>query len=172
MQRSYQDSNNRRGKAGKQLNAFVKDTSYYDASLYGKTRKTPDEIALGKLQKALVTSVADESSRRYYLRLMENSDQLRFMNMETLAKVFQYYKRIEGNVTNKDNITLEKFAPFINELLHTDKIRETEDELKLTRLRFAATFIRYLDHINDIKIKLAQEAEQIGYDILADELSD
>lgn len=172
MQRSYQDNNNRRGKAGKQLNAFVKDTSYYDSSLYGKTRKTPDEIALGKLQKALATSVADEPSRRYFLRLMENSDQLRFMNMETLAKVFQYYKRIEGNVTNKDNITLEKFSPYIDSLLYTDKIRETEDELKLTRLRFAATFIRYLNHINNIKVKLAEEAARVGYDAMAEELLD
>jgi hypothetical protein len=113
---------------------------------------SPNAIAINRLRNFLKGPDLSFADRRYYEHLMENAEQIRFMNMQVLAQVLLYM-----NTENNDpqNFSYEAITPYIERLLpHKELIEDTHkmktipaEELEIYRRRMAATFFRYMRYV-------------------------
>lgn len=135
-----------------------------------KTVQTPNSIAINKLRKLLEKSNLSKNDRYAYTSLMEQAEQVRFMNMQVLAEVFIYLHNI-GNTITAENFNYNAIRDNIDRLLPRREIMEggirtkeiPEDELEIMRLRMAATFFRYIRYvtlITDIAKEALEEAHE------------
>ena len=92
---------------------------------------------------------------------MRGLEQIRFMNMEVLAKVLDYYVKIGSDISNinEDNFNFDVIKPYFEGLLTTNKKNkdEIEKDLEIMEIRMAATFLRYIMYVNQLK-----EAERMN----------
>ena len=104
-----------------------------------KAANTPNTLALKKLKKSLKAIGLPEFEVQKYYNIMQDAEQLRFMNMPILAQVFKY--RYDNN-NNDDaidaNFTADNMKPYIDYLIPPADINDN-----IIRMRFLATMFRY-----------------------------
>lgn len=143
---------------------------------------SPDDIALNKLYRQLsVGEGIDKDTLNGIKNKVKGAEQLRFMNMEVLAQVLIYMDRVGYDITY-ENFNYNAILPYINKLLQKRKIgtsdRDTEIatsgfktketspvDLEISRLRMAATFLRYIRFVliyQKEKNKMIENAIQIS----------
>ncbi len=134
----------------------------------GKFVRTPDHIALRRLNKVLEKIGSVDNRLRYQLfKKVENAEHLRFMNMTVMAHVLLFLYG-EGWIINHHTFNLvenERLQAAIESLLPRRstihdivKTREySETELDVMRLRLAATFMRYIIFINEYQHMLGRQ---------------
>jgi len=117
-----------------------------------KKFNTPDEIALKKLKSILNNKGRLNKKDKYeYGNLMIHADQLRFMNMNVLAEVMIYMNSIGDNF-NQNTFNYEQIKPYIANLLPSSStISLSDTDKEIIRLRMAATFMRYIKYIMDLR---------------------
>lgn len=138
---------------------------------------TPNSIAANKLRRLLEHTEVGKN-RYTYASLVEHAEQIRFMNMPVLAEVFRYmynygidlnpqnyiYNQtndITPAILNYRNISdyIERLIP--NEIREGNRSRDvTTPDLDITRLRLAATFLRYIQYIILLRQRAAIELEE------------
>lgn len=129
-------------------------------------RQTPDGIAIEKLGKLLDKPGLTRKDIEEYKSLMRRAEQIRFMNMPVLAQVILYMHNVGNNVT-VDNFNYNSIKPYIDTLLPRREVMEggtrtkeiPKEELDIMRLRMAATFLRYIKYIDQIRDQAAREFE-------------
>lgn len=133
----------------------------------GKFIKTPDSIALRRLNKILKdTEGVDGRTRNVMFRKVEGAEHLRFMNMKVMARVLLYLNSVNWNVTQND-FNYATLSPFIEKLLPSHRKgyndaearKYSEAELDVIRLRLAATFMRYVMFINQFQLGLGRKLD-------------
>jgi hypothetical protein len=113
---------------------------------------SPNDIAINRLRNFLKVPELRASDTRFYLNLMSNAEQIRFMNMQVLAQVI-LYMHSRGN--NPQDFSYAVIEPYIERIIpHKEMIEETHkmktipaEELEIYRLRMAATFLRYMRYL-------------------------
>jgi hypothetical protein len=166
----------RRGKGNRKtrLGPRIKVGSSNRHSGERKTQ-TPNDIAIKKLLKLLDRTNIKKSDRYNYVNLISGAEQIRFMNMPVLAEVFHYMYNV-GNDVNEENLNYNAISPYIDKLLPEKEIQENEtklreipeNELTIIKLRLAATFVRYIRYVMNLRnqsIDEMKQAEQIGFTI-------
>jgi hypothetical protein len=158
----------RRGKGNRKTRLGPRTRADINARRGGiKQTQTPDDIAIKKLGKKLaeMSQRGISASDRYaYIGLMAHAEQIRFMNMSVLAEVFVYMKNAGGEITNA-NFNYNAIRGYIDNLLPRREILEggvrtkeiPEEELEIMRLRMAATFLRYIHYITQIREQADEE---------------
>lgn len=133
----------------------------------GKQTQTPDDIAIKKLAKLLDKPGLTQRDRFSYTSLMIRAEQIRFMNMPVLAEVLLYMNNVGNDVTTtnfnynaiRDNIT--RLLPRREVMEGGMKTKEIpEEELEIMRLRMAATFLRYIRYVTQLREQAAQDLEE------------
>ncbi len=142
-----------------------------------KPISTPNSIAANKLERLLRDTEVGKN-RYMYKSLVEHAEQIRFMNMPVLAEVFRFMHNygidlnpqnliysqgedITTEILNYANISdyIERLIPV--EMRDGSKSRDvTANDLTITRLRLAATFLRYIQYILLLRQRAAIESEQ------------
>lgn len=132
-----------------------------------KQTQTPDDIAIKKLAKLLDKPGLSKNDRFAYTGLMSNAEQIRFMNMPVLAEVFHYMNDVGNDVTNV-NFNYNAIRGYIDNLLPRREVMEggvktkeiPEEELEIMRLRMAATFLRYIHYVTQLREQAAEDLER------------
>lgn len=144
------------GEAGEKLRVGPR-MNVADLSGRRKTR-TPQRIALRKLQTLLDVGEISRDVKIKYISLLRDSQQLRFMNMQVLATTIIYLQRLPRKIVNGipeidfNSITYESMLPYIDQLFEIFKIRDiTDNERMAMRLRMSATFVRYILYLITIE---------------------
>jgi hypothetical protein len=116
---------------------------------------TPQVIALNKLRKYSSDpdiQYLNEGNAYNIDTLFENSEQLRFMDMQVLAHVLYYYNSISYDMKQ---ISYTSMSDTIEKLLskkhNINKNPDSQDNLTIIKIRLAATFYRYIRYINQRK---------------------
>lgn len=131
----------------------------------GKKAQAPDKIATDKLFKLLDKPGMMLDDRKAYRNLMLGAEQVRFMNMDVLAQAILYIHQHgweltcqaynPGDPANRDRFNytniLDYVEPLIDRQFGNDKVKATEDELNIIRLRLAATMFRYIVYVRGVK---------------------
>lgn len=137
-----------------------------------KTNKTPNQIAVEKLYNHLKRYMPEIENntdlfgihvRDIYIKLLQNSEQIRFMNMAVLAQVLIYMYSVNDQVNSK-NFSYELLErDYLDNILHDVgvKLKNTNaKELDVMRLRMAATFLRYIRYMTELISTGLDESEE------------
>lgn len=158
----------RRGKGNRKTRLGPRIRTDVDARRGGeKQTQTPDDIAIKKLAKLLDKPGLTQRDRFAYTGLMIRAEQIRFMNMPVLAEVLLYMHNV-GNEVTADNFSYNAIRPYIDRLLPRREVIEggmktkeiPEEELEIMRLRMAATFLRYIHYVTQLREQAAQDLEE------------
>lgn len=118
-----------------------------------KQHLTPDQIALNKLFNELDKPGMTLQDRYYYRNLMENAEQIRFMNMKVLAAVLLYMHSV-GNVVSDQTFNYNTILPSIEILMDEKQFgaskNYTPTDLQIIKLRLAVTFLRYIHYVTNL----------------------
>jgi hypothetical protein len=135
--------------------------------------QSPNAIARKKLDTYLRNKGMGINHRDYYIGIMSDAEQLRFMNMPVLGEVFLYIQNlggIENNYTNIQLINHNAFMPYVDHLLPQREITENgtrareipTGDLNIMRLRMDATFARYIRYILKQYEDYIEKKKQMG----------
>lgn len=125
-------------------------------TIRGGAKLSPNEIAVGKLKAILLKRNVLNQDLYEYIAVLRNSDQIRFMNMNVLAEVIIYM----GKGEEIGDLTYSSISDHIEVLMMKEKEeKQTDEDMKIVRLRMAATFLRYLKYIA-IAQRRANEKEE------------
>lgn len=148
----YEVSKGRRGKSSKKIR-FGKATPI-SSLIESKQYQTPKEIAIKKFLDSLRYSDIDNSKKTAFIDLLKLSNEIRFMNMSVLAKVFEWKVKNNINEITADQSITESIYDTVDDILGTIKQEKTEDEwYEIERMRMFATFIRYFNFIVNLENK-------------------
>lgn len=132
----------------------------------GRQIQTADEIAIKKLGKILENSLTT-NDRYAYTNQMARAEQIRFMNMPVLAQVLIYMNSVGNEITDA-NFNYNTIRGYIEPLLPRREVMEGStkskeipgEELEIMRLRLAATFLRYIYYVINMRQQAAEELEE------------
>jgi hypothetical protein len=131
------------------------------------TIKTPNKMAEHKLEKLLKTAQMSAQNIYVYKNMMLRAEQLRFMSMPVLASVLVYMNS-RGDVITKDNFNYDDILLPIDTLLHSETPttvahKMTKEDVDIARLRMAATFIRYILYVTQLRSEIDIQAIAQGF---------
>lgn len=130
-----------------------------------KQTQSPNGIAINKLRNLLKNAGLSTKDADGYTGWMNRAEQIRFLNMAVLAKVLLYMHNSGNNITTiSQNFSYASIIPYIDTLLPRQEIGQggvktkeiSETELQTYRLRFAATFLRYIRYVSEVR-QMAEE---------------
>lgn len=109
--------------------------------------RTPNQKAINQLRKEI--SIIDEPRNvNSYIGMVENADQLRFMNMPLLARVLKYIKDfIKDESLGYSTAHASEYIQSIKKKYHKQTDSMSETELELLDMRLQIEFIRYLWYV-------------------------
>lgn len=145
----------RKGKGGKRTRYEPRAAISY-AGYQAPEKQTPNDIALRRLDMLMERQRIDKSTRRYYRSLMTRDDQLRFMNMNILSIIIRYLVD-RNNQFDETKVSFNEFEKYFSDLVKEG----TEEDKKVVELRLAATFLRYLYHLQVLKNQVESQLEKI-----------
>jgi hypothetical protein len=103
---------------------------------------TPEQLAGIELSKALAEIPGTtEDLRRQFQDEMVEMEQIRYMNMETLASTLMFLHNVGESVT-RDTFTDANLAPVISNIMPSTTSSETER--RNTYIKLKATILRYI----------------------------
>lgn len=136
----------------------------FDHSEKKGQKQTPNKIAIKQLENSL-KKLPRQKDKYPYIEIFRDDEQVRFINMGTMAEVIVYMETTLGNnEINENNFNYDTIAPFIENLLPRSEVMEQgiktkeigAEELEVMRLRMAATFLRYIKYIMNLRQKSSQ----------------
>jgi hypothetical protein len=125
----------------------------------------PNALASKKLENFLVKLNVPTTVVGSYLDTVKDAEQLRFMNMHILAEVIFYLnnEQIQNDIkVGIENSTMENIQNYVERLMNVKELEKkdetkklSDDELEIIRIRLAATFVRYLYYLDELKTSIA-----------------
>lgn len=109
------------------------------------TRKemTPNQLALSRLNRELGKFSYTQGQRYTYLNWLPNMEQLRHMNMQTLAGAIVLYEDSKRN-PEPVHFTDEQLEPIINRLLPIKFSERPVEEQQQIRAKYKQSLLRYI----------------------------
>lgn len=111
-----------------------------------KTAQTATDISIKKLQKELIANTNNETATDYfYFDKLREQDQLRYMNMETLARVMIFINGLPEDI-DINNIPEQMITDEVNIVTQnvTNKETDQEGDIDIIKLRAFAQYVRYI----------------------------
>lgn len=136
------------------LNSYYRSTSSRNNLKYRK-EKPAKETNLNSLANQLKLIGIDNKTISQYRNIASQSELIPHMNMTILAWVF-YYMSYQGLLKNTDKISFPNnimYSNYFNVIIRKYKPNFdslSEDAQLVIRLRLAATFIRYINFVQNI----------------------
>lgn len=135
---------------------------------------TPDGIALNKLESLLTKARMEGDSKARYKKLMEKSDQIRFLSMQVLAEVLIFMHNV-GEIITVNTFNAQTIEPYVTNILLKQEPTEKEnkkeissDDYLISKFRMQNTFLRYVRYI----IKLQATPDISSFDVIQQKQDD